>query len=180
MKKMWKLIFAILITCCLITAIPAQRKSRQAGILIDSTKPAVFVSFLRETEVLSDNREILLFRLTNNTRWNIWLDMSGVTKKEYGDASLYYAIEDKEKGTVLNGSIHCRVCSMNPLRPGRSIVFSVPISDVSSREERLRLAYSFEWERENDSTDGSNSTHSVEYYFNSLPKSISLDKRVPN
>jgi hypothetical protein len=83
---------------------------------------------------------------------------------------LYYAIEDPKSGDVISGSTSCHVCSVNLLPPGRSLNFAVGVSEVSDKN-RMRVAYTFDWEKE-DSYNGSNSTHSVEYYFSLLPESI--------
>jgi hypothetical protein len=171
-----KLLLTISIVCSLITAAPAQRqRNRRAGALVDANKPAVYLSFLRITRIESDDPSddpnYLFFRLTNNSRWPIWLQMSGVSKKEYGEASLYYAIEDRKSGDVRIGSTQCHVCSVNPLKPGSSIVFSLPLK-YASRDTRMRIAYSFDWERDNESEGGSDSEHSVVFYFRHLPSSV--------
>ena len=93
--------------------------------------------------------------------------MGGVPK-EYGDANLFYTIEEK-KGEIRIDS-RCHVCSVNPVGSGRSVVFSIP-ADYASQDARLRIEYSFAWERDNEIEGGSYSTHSVLFYFSYLPKS---------
>jgi hypothetical protein len=95
--------------------------------------------------------------------------MSGVPK-EYGDAHLYYTIEEKEDGKI---RIHssCHVCSVNQLGAGRSITFSIP-GDYASADTWLKIEYSFQWERDSEIIGGSYSTHSVKFYFSYLPKSV--------
>jgi hypothetical protein len=171
-----KLVLTILIACSLVTVVPAQRhKTPRAGTLVAPSKPAVLLSFLRLTKIEpddpTDDPNNLFFRLTNNSRWPIWLQMSGVSKKDYGEASLYYAIEDKETGSVRSGTTQCHVCSVNPLMPGDSIIFSLPLG-YASHDTRMRIAYSFDWERDNESEGGSYSEHSVVFYFSHLPPSI--------
>jgi hypothetical protein len=173
---MRKLFSIIGIVCCLVAVAPAQRQQRRdAQALVHRNKPAVFISFLRTIELeplrTGYGRKQLLFRITNNTRWPIWFDMSGVPTKEYGDAALFYTIEGKD-GKVQDYE-RCHVCSMNPVGSGRSLVFSIP-ADYISRDTLLRIAYSFGWDQKNE-TAGSRSTHSVEFYFNSLPNSILTD-----
>ena len=147
------------------------KPGRSAVPLVDSSKPAVFISFLRTGQVepleTGVGKNYLWFRITNNTRWSIWLEMSGVPK-EYGDAGLYYTIEDKENNEVRIDS-RCHVCSVNPLRAGRSITFSIP-GDYAGANFRLRIEYAFQWERDTETLDGSYSTHSVEFYFSHLSK----------
>jgi hypothetical protein len=147
------------------TAAPTQ-------VLIKAKRPGVVISFLRsgEAEPLETGvaNRYLWFRIENNTRWPIWLDMSEVPKL-YGDTLLYYTIESKGDGKILIDS-RCHVCSNNPLDPGHSITFSIP-ADYARADARIRIAYSFDWEREADGIAGSYSVHSVVFYFLYLPKS---------
>jgi hypothetical protein len=143
--------------------------------LVDPSKPAVFISFLRTGKVepieSGVGKDYLWFQITNNTRWAIWLDMSGVPK-EFGDAGLYYTIEDKEDNKIRIDS-RCHACSVNPLSRGRSLRFARP-RGYADPDSRLRIEYSFQWERESESMGGSYSTHSVEFYFSYLPKTVQL------
>jgi hypothetical protein len=164
-----------LLCCCLSSVRPQKTNNTNQQPLIDSEKPAVYLSFVCELGIKVDGEirdpNNLFFRLTNNSRWPIWINMSDVSKKEYGDASLYFSIENKEDGAVQDGSRFCHVCSVNPIRPGGSIVFSIA-KNVASRERRMRVTYSYEWERDVENLAGSNSEHSVTYYFSSLPESV--------
>ncbi len=169
-----RLLLTVVIACGLATVVPAQRqKSRRAGNLVDANKPAVFISFLRSGEIepleTGVSNRYLWFRITNNSRWAIWLEMSGVPK-EYGDAGLFYTIENKDDGKLQIDS-RCHVCSVNPVGSGRSVVFSIP-ADYASQGARMRLEYSFAWERDNEMEGGSYSRHSVLFYFSYLPKSV--------
>jgi hypothetical protein len=142
---------------------------------VNSNKPSVFITFLRSGEVppleTGVGSTYLWFRITNNTRWPIWVNMSDVPK-DYGDAELYYVIESNEDGRIRVDS-RCHVCSSNPLGAGRSITFSLP-RDHASADARLRIEYSFEWERGAEGVSGSYSTHSVEFHFSYLPKSVGV------
>ncbi|HEX8653513.1 MAG TPA: hypothetical protein VF708_22035 [Pyrinomonadaceae bacterium] len=179
--NMKKLLLSVVIACSLVTGVPSQgQKNRRAGVLVNSNKPAVFISFLRTTDLeplgTGYGRKHLLFRITNNTQWAIWLEMSGVPK-EYGDAALFYTIEDKDKGEIQIDS-RCHVCSVNPVGAGRSVIFSIP-ADYASQDRRLRITYSFAWERDNETDGGSYSIHSVTFYFSYLPNSA-LPTTVPS
>ena len=171
--KMMRLLLTAVIACSLVTVVSAQpQKSRRAGTLVNGSKPAVFISFLRSLEIepleTGVGNRYLWFRITNNSRWPIWLDMSGVPKA-YGDAGLFYTIESKDDGKIRIDS-RCHACSVNPVGSGRSVVFSIP-ADYASQDARMRMEYSFAWERDNEMEGGSYSTHSVLFYFSYLPKS---------
>ena len=171
--KSMKFVLTIVIACSLVTVASAQRqKNRWAGTLVDANKPVVFIAFLRSAEIepleMGVGNRYLWFRITNNSLWPIWLDMSGVPKA-YGDAGLFYTIENKDDGKIRIDS-RCHACSVNPVGSGRSVVFSVP-ADHASQDSRMRLEYSFAWERDNETEGGSYSKHSVLFYFSYLPKS---------
>ena len=51
------------------------------------------------------------------------------------------------------------------------MVFSIP-ADYASKDVRMRIEYSFAWERDNEMEGGSYSAHSVLFYFSYLPKSV--------
>lgn len=162
-----KLLLTLVVTFALVTVMFAQGKgSRHARELINASKPVVFISFLRSGDIepleTGVSRQYLWFRITNNSQWPIWLDMSGVPMKKYGDAGLYYTIE-KSTGEIRIDA-RCHVCSVNPVGAGRSLVFSIP-ADHASRDTRMRIAYSFEWERDSEAEGGSYSNHSVDFYF---------------
>jgi hypothetical protein len=168
-----RFLFALVLVCGLAAVATAQpQKDVKRGGLVDKRRPAVFISYLRLADLeplrTGYGRKHLLFKITNNTQWLIWLEMNGVPK-EYGDAGLFYTIETGEDGKVEIDS-RCHVCSVNPVKAGRSVVFSIP-ADYVRKDARLRVAYSFAWERNNEAVGGSRSTHSVEFYFSYLPKS---------
>lgn len=149
-----------------------QRRSSSSAVLVNLDKPGVFVSFLKPIEVepleTGVDHHYLLFQITNNTKWLIWLDMHDVPK-EYGDAKLLYSIEDKDNRIQVDA--RCHVCSINPLGAGRSLTFSIP-ADHAREGTHFRIGYSFEWERKTEAIEGSDSTHSVEFYFDQLPKAV--------
>lgn len=111
----------------------------------------------------------MLFKLTNNTRWAIELDM-GKVPKEHGDAKLFYAVLSKDD-EILSGSTKCRVCSFNFIRPGKSITFSVSADQVE-KSRSIRISYFFKWEKVRENGTGTSSEHFVRYYFHHLPEII--------
>jgi hypothetical protein len=176
--KFEKLLLIFIISFGFISIAFGQRQKPSASVLLDKNKPAVYVSFLNIREITpddpTDETKYLFFEIKNNTQGQgkISLQMSGVSKKERGDASLYFAIEDSKKGTVRIGSTQCHVCSVNPVGPGRSLIFSVPFS-YASKDDLMKIAYSFDWERNNDWLNDSHSSHYVEFYFEHMLKTIS-------
>lgn len=173
-----KKIFLIVIVICTLTTISFAQASKntKSNFLIDAKKPLVFISFLRSEKVKSntnDEENRLFFQMTNNSRWNILLDMGGA-EKGFGDTRLFYAIEEVKTGTVISGSTSCHVCSRNNLGAGRSIVFSIPLGELTD-DTRMRIAYSFDWEF--DGSENGYSEHSVVYYFTNSPKSPSSSQQ---
>jgi hypothetical protein len=149
-----------------------QREPHRATVLLNASKPGVYISFLRVGKIepletgVSDT--YLWFRFTNNTRWGVWFKMSGVPNAAYGDGRFYFTIIESDGGKIRIDN-RCHVCSVNPVAPGRSVVFSIP-SNYATRHTFLRMTYSFAWERDKEDEDGSSSTHAVEFYFYHLPK----------
>jgi hypothetical protein len=169
--SMRKFLLILVIGSTAVALAEGQRRRRDSPLL-KTNRPGVYISFLRVGKIKPLETGVadryLWFRITNNTRWAIWLDMSEVPK-EYGDARLYFTIVEADDGKNRIDA-RCHVCSMNPVGPGRSVVFSIP-SDYATLDAFLRLAYSFAWEHDNESEDGSTSTHAVEFDFHHLPKS---------
>ena len=179
---MRKLLLISFLACSLVAGAFAQRQGgRRAGTLVNVNKPAVYISFLRTADLnplrASNGRKHLVFRITNNSRWVIWLEMGGVPER-HGDAKLFYTIEGEKTGEIRIDE-RCHVCSVNPVGPGRSVVFTVPADDAG-RDTRLRVKYSFAWERGNEAEGGSYSEHSVVLYFGHLPKSVLPETALSN
>lgn len=184
---MKELFFTLLVLVCLaIVGYSQVRSSKPAGpskdpisscrknsSLVDADRPMVFISFVRRETVQVGNKsgdsDRLFFKLTNNFCSPILLDMSGEVRG-WGDAILYYVIEDGHSGQRVSGRLRCHVCSGNSLFPGRSIVFSIPFRDAD-RGAVMRIAYEFEFDRYG-SYESSNSLHTVAYYFSGLSESV--------
>ncbi len=140
--------------------------------LIDQKRSPVYLTFVRREAIKIGDKyadgDYLFFTLTNNSCWPVWLNMSGVANERHGDASLYYAIENKESSDRISGSLYCHVCSTNPIGPGRKLTFSIPF-EQASQNARMRIAYEFDWEREIHDDD---TEHTVSFYFSSLPDAV--------
>jgi hypothetical protein len=172
--------YLLLLLVSLLTATTATSQHRpiaRTSILIDKNRPAVYLSYVRpvqfDTGDKSEDR-FLVFKLTNNTRWKIWFNMSGgwdsMKKVGLDPISLYYAVDDPDNGKILSGKTYCHVCSNNPLASRRSILFPVAFDDVT-KDARLRLEYTFEWESDSNLVYSS-SVHYVQFYFDGLPETI--------
>lgn len=159
-------------TKCASGQIKSHGKMYDTRKLIDPKRSAAYLTFLRREAIRTGNvsadGDYLFFTFTNNSCWPVWLDMSGVADKRHGDASLYYAIENKESGEPISGRLHCHVCSTNPISPGKSLTFSIPYEEVS-RKTRLRILYEFDWER---NAFDSETENTVLYYFSNLPETV--------
>src|SRR6266496_3407509 len=125
---MTKFALTLLIAAAAFGNALGQRKPQPSRVLLNANKPGVYIAFLHAAKIepletgVSD--QYLWFRITNNTRWPIWLEMNGVPKA-YGDAGLFYTIEDPDK---IRLDARCHVCSkpgwiwtlnclLNPERP---------------------------------------------------------------
>ena len=145
-------------------------KVRQPRLRRD--KPSVYISFERVGKIdpletgISDQH--IWLRITNNTRWPIWLDVSGVPNKEHGEISLYYTIESVNDGRIIIDS-RCHVCSNVPLASGKSWIFVIPL-DYLDKDQRIRINFSFDWEGRDGVFAGREAEHSVFFYSSSLPK----------
>ena len=83
-----RLLLTIVIACSLVTVVSAQRqKSRSAGTLVNGSKPAVFISFLRSLEIepleTGVGNRYLWFRITNNSRWSVLFYFSYLPKSAF-------------------------------------------------------------------------------------------------
>ncbi len=99
-------LITILVICNLTIAVPSQQRgSRRRRVARASNnvrlvreQPTVFISFERvgrlapESEGLSGER--IWLRLQNNTRWSIVLHASDWGDEAYGDALMYYDVQE--------------------------------------------------------------------------------------
>ncbi len=152
---------------------PGGLKCRTIRPVLNSVKPIVFLTFVRETSIQNEQKakDYLVFRLTNNACVPIIIDMSGASP-DLGDASLYYNLTNSRTGEILGDSKSCHVCSSNQLGPGRGITFAVP-KDVISRDRDLSIE--FEFTREVTLGNFPSWTqHNVFFSLGNLPESVKL------
>src|SRR5262245_41677600 len=173
---MIKVVSVITIALLAVNAFAAAQRTqanKTQQLRLRHDKPSVYISFVRvgkiEPLVTGISDQHIWLRITNNTRWPIWLDASDVPK-EYGDSSLYYTIESVKDGRIVIDS-RCHACSIVPLASGKSWVFVVPL-DYLDKGQRIRINFSFDWEDRDDAFAGREAEHSVFFYSSKLPKPL--------
>jgi len=176
MKAAFAAFFILLTVIC----DPAQRPVRKILVsskkakVVSETKPTVYITFLRRERVepeRKDDGDYLFFRLTNNSSWPIRLDMFG-SEPKFGDVGLYYSIENTKTGENRIGSLYCHhVCSVNSLGAGKSLIFSIAVEEACN-DATMKIRFEFAWENELSYLEGTDTTHIVNFYFNSIPRSV--------
>jgi hypothetical protein len=168
---------AIVITLALLTinasAIPQRTRGDKTGRLrLQRDKSSVYISIVRVGKIeplytgISDQH--IWLRITNNTRWPIWLDASDVPSREYGEVSLYHTIESVDDGRIVIDN-RCHVCSNVPLASGKSWTFVIPL-DYLDKNQRIRFNFSYDWEDRDGAFAGREPEHSVFFYSSNFPK----------
>jgi hypothetical protein len=151
--------------------------SLQKDVRIERNKPSVYITFERVGELKSpdpgDEKERVWLRLHNNTRWPLVLQMSATPSAEYGDAGLFY---ENLSGDEVVFRIQCHVCTLNTLRSGKSLLFSIPRSQLT-KERTLRVKFSYAWEDQNDVAAGREATHYVYFNGSQLPHLAQQSKK---
>jgi len=163
--RIGKLFLTLLLMLGLSLIVPAQTRSTRSSrsVRLSKKHPSVYITFVREAKIASvktgEIQQTVWLRLHNNTRWPIWLDASGVPE-EYGDAALYFAVDNVVSGEKLFGSTRCHVCSSAPLSPGKSIIFSLP-QEYLKNDQRIRIGFRYDWENSDDAFAGREVEHSI-------------------
>lgn len=170
------------ITVLLLSFVGFQAQQRmssafQRDVRIERKRPSVYITFERAGQLKSpdpgDEKERVWLRLHNNTRWPLMLDMSAVPSAEYGDAGLFY--DELSKGEVIF-RMQCHVCTLNSLGPRRSLVFSIPRTDLA-KEGAIRVKFSYSWEDQNDVAGGREVEHHVYFNGSQLPQLSQQSKK---
>ncbi len=165
--------------------------------LLRKARPSVFIEYDRVATVAplyeGESGARIWLRMTNNSRWSIEFCSFGV-EHPYGDLGLVYEVKQVAAGMREGGggpgvggetmpsdvsdsgvkdvpvgySTGC-ACSMYQLKPGRSVLFSVPREHVA---ERLYVAVEYwpEWENR-DNELGTYPSSFVTFSHSSLPAS---------
>jgi hypothetical protein len=139
----------------------------QRQFRIRKDMPTVYITFERTGKrkplEQGESDEGVWLRLHNNTRWPLRLAMNGVPK-EYGDAALFYDVLSEGK-IVIEG--RCHVCSSNELRPGSSLLFSLP-TEYLAKGGAIRVRFSYGWEQPDDVFADREPRHFVYFYSSKL------------
>lgn len=188
---MRKVLAIMVVAGCLVSAANAQESSATGGVFakpsnqkkgkptsralasvrITKQKPSVYLTFERKgtRSPLYEGESNLgiWLRLHNNTRWTIIFPAFGVPEA-LGQVGMFYEIEEetsKKKGPDLpTGYRPGHLYSSYYLRPGASVVFSIPREHLAEGLA-LRLSFSYEWEDQDDVFAGREVKHQV--YFSS-------------
>jgi hypothetical protein len=157
-------------TISLVAQHPASRIG-QGKVYVNKSRPSVYITLERVGQLESpdpgDDKERVWLRLHNNTRFPLRLNMGAVPTSEYGDAKLFV---DGLLNDEVIFRIRCHSCSTNMLVSGRSLIFSVPCSDLGP-DRSIRVRFSYGWEDWRDVTAGREPEHYVYFYSSQLPKS---------
>lgn len=142
--------------CCFNVGRGSNERNYHQRYTYRQNKPHVYISFEREGKLRplrtgESNRGVWL-RFHNNSIWDVGICMSDVPE-EYGDAELDYEVEryediegssEKPLSTNPEGS-----CSIVPIGPGKSILFSVPREHLAEGLA-IRVRFIYEWEFDAD------------------------------
>jgi len=171
----------IIIVVSLITfvAYAAQHPAAHIGPKVQHLKKgqmSVYITLERMGELKApdpgDDKDRVWLRFHNNTRWPLRLDMGAVPSAEYGTAELFF--DGLKNGEIVFRN-RCHACTTNLLAAGRSLVFSLPRSDLGENRS-IRVRFSYGWEDWDDVTAGREPEHYVYFYSSQLPKSRQLSK----
>ncbi len=172
---------------------PVRHDEESSAFRPDNTKPTIFITAERKgkraPQESGESGNAVWLRLFNNSKWPIIFAVFEVSK-ELGDVGMYYDVEAKKGWETVNtpGSRVLRqiqvseVPAGNPLpafynlyrlRPGKSVLFSVPAEHVA-QNLLLRIRFSYGWEGRNAYISRLEPSHFV--YFESPPPQSSSNK----
>ena len=153
------LIWAIAVGSVLATttAVHSQTLSKNR---INAKLPTVFIEFvlIEKPKDVADNKNVWL-RLRNNSKWIIKVDASGGETED--TVGLYYETLDA-KDNVKDRHL-CHVCSVIGIKPGKSLLFSVPYDEITAVDS-LRIQFQYEWEDRIEVAPAEEPTHYVVFY----------------
>lgn len=166
----------------ILTCVGQSRTDQQLdfkNVRLISDQPSIYIAFdkrgKRTPLFQGETDQGIWLRLHNNTRWTIYLCTFGVDK-EFGDYGIFYDIEVRptwktriDPAHVATGYQVAHVCNVHDLEPGKSWLFSLPESHLA-KGLRIKVAFSFSWERYGDVLAGLEPQHAVLYQLPDDPK----------
>ena len=164
----------------------AQAQSPSHAVFLDPVKPGVYLTFVRmgsrEPQRIDESNRGAFFRLHNYTRWNLLLHMNGVPHSN-GDAGLFYDVVQDPSGyppSRLPIGERMHVSSVDTIKPGTSIAFSVPEEHVA-QGLGIQLEFNYAWEADEQTgiPRGGEPSHVVVFYHSGLPETLRRGERRP-
>ena len=144
-----------------------------ANVRLIKSKPHLFISFQREGQSSplyegDSNRRVWL-RLNNNSKWSIMF-CAGPIDKEYGELEVVYQLEGVDSSVNLPSTRSSDTCGYRTLRPGKSILFSIPREHLADGLA-IRIRYVYQWELDADGVDDkAEPEHFSYFYSNDIPR----------
>ncbi|HWQ56735.1 MAG TPA: hypothetical protein VN442_23820 [Bryobacteraceae bacterium] len=141
--------------------------------LLDPDRSSVYMEFRKVGKCPPANRgdknDRIWLALKNNTRWQISVLANGVESECYGDASIFYRVEQNEfampDGPIPHGH-WLDVASRVEIEPGDVLNFSVPKTHLDPGLS-IRVDFEFTWEKNNRYT-----RHSSCFSYWDLPSAL--------
>ncbi|HSS22460.1 MAG TPA: hypothetical protein VLL54_20485 [Pyrinomonadaceae bacterium] len=159
---------------------PVLERSVSNEIRHEKDKPTVYITFeragKREPQLNGESDEGIWLRLHNNTRWSIKLDMNDVPSAELGDADLFYEVVADEKVVA---DLRCHACSTDSVRPGQSLLFSVP-REYLGKGRAIQISFAYEWEEDDSRSTVGEPQHLVSFDSSKLPLGFLSAQRASN
>jgi hypothetical protein len=144
-------------------------------VLIDSTRPSVYVTFVKKEASMSKyggkEHERLWLRVHNNTRWAIW---TIALPDEFGGEGWFYTLVSDSPGRDLiapRQGYFGDVVAITGLEPGRTCVISVPPEHLREGVA-IMLDFGFSWEHGVSGATGLAVRHSVYFGHTDLPVEV--------
>lgn len=157
----------LVLSLAFVSLISAQT-NKPEKIIMDSSKPSVYLEFFRiikdKSLYIDDSKERVQLKLTNNTKWSIYIYHANYGENEEMKAMYFYTEKIKpDLPTKVSNSyspIHAGATT-SELKSGKSVEFSIPRNHLAENL-KIRIDYDFEWE------DWGNHGENLDYKF-SMP-----------
>jgi len=95
---------------------------------------------------------------------------AGPIDKEYGELEVVYQLEGVDSSVNLPSTRSSDTCGYRTLRPGKSILFSIPREHLADGLA-IRIRYVYQWELDADGVDDkAEPEHFSYFYSNDIPR----------